>query len=81
MMGGILVVSIEARREMALQVGDRVEEQARSTDTSTRTGVIEEVVRSEPSPRYRIRWDDGHESVYTPTAGCLHKLHGAKTKR
>ena len=65
---------------MALQVGDRVEEQAQSTDTSTRTGLIEEVVRSDPTPRYRIRWDDGHESVYTPAAGCLHKLRGAKTK-
>jgi hypothetical protein len=35
-------------------------------------GVIEEVVREAPSPRYRIRWDDGHESIYTPAAGALH---------
>jgi hypothetical protein len=33
--------------------------------------VIEEVVRVDPSPRYRIRWDDGHESIYTPAAGAL----------
>ena len=36
-------------------------------------GVIEEVVREAPSPRYRIRWDDGHESVYTPAAGALRR--------
>jgi hypothetical protein len=66
---------------VALQACDRVEEQARSTDLSTRTGLIEEVVRGDPSPRYRIRWDDGHESVYTPAAGCLHKLLGAKSKQ
>jgi hypothetical protein len=32
-----------------------------------RHGVIEEVLRSEPNPRYRIRWDAGGQSVYTPT--------------
>jgi hypothetical protein len=36
--------------------------------------MITEVIRGDPSPRYRIRWDDGHESVYTPAAGCLNKL-------
>jgi len=63
---------------MALQVGDSVEEQARSTERATRTGTTEEVVHGDPSPRYRIRWDDGHESVYTPAAGSLHKLAAAK---
>jgi hypothetical protein len=63
---------------MALQVGDKVEEQARSTERASRTGVIEEVVRGDPSPRYRIRWDDGHESVYAPAAGSLHKLAAAR---
>lgn len=73
---------------MALQVGDRVGEQAPSTERASRTGVIEDVVRGDPSPRYRIRWDDGHESIYTPAGGCLHKLpatasapqRGKKTK-
>jgi len=59
---------------VALQVGDKVEEQARSTERATRRGVIDEIVHGDPSPRYRIRWDDGHESVYTPAAGGLHKL-------
>jgi len=59
---------------MALQIGDRVEELARSTERCARTGIIEEVVHEDPAPRYRIRWDDGHESVYTPAAGSLHKL-------
>ncbi len=63
---------------MALHVGDKVEEQARSTERATRTGRIDAVVRGDPAPRYRIRWDDGHESVYTPAAGCLHKLSSAK---
>ncbi|MGZ4186669.1 MAG: DUF1918 domain-containing protein [Solirubrobacteraceae bacterium] len=66
---------------MALHVGDKVEEQARSTERATRTGTIEEVVHGDPSPRYRIRWDDGRESVYTPAAGSLHKLAAGKKAR
>jgi hypothetical protein len=30
--------------------------------------VIEEVLREEP-PRLRVRWDDGHTSVFCPSAG------------
>jgi Domain of unknown function (DUF1918) len=56
---------------MQLKVGDRVEVEAESTDRLPRTGVIEEVLREPPSARYRIRWDDGHESIYTPAAGSL----------
>jgi Domain of unknown function (DUF1918) len=56
---------------MQLKVGDRVELESESTERPARRGAIEEVVREEPSPRYRIRWDDGHESIYTPAAGSL----------
>lgn len=56
---------------MELKVGNRVALESESTERAPRTGVIEEVVREAPSPRYRIRWDDGHESIYTPAAGSL----------
>lgn len=64
---------------MLLKAGDRIEVESESTDRPSRTGVIEEVVREAPSPRYRIRWDDGHESVYTPAAGSLRPV--ARTER
>jgi hypothetical protein len=63
---------------MALRVGDRVEEQAPSTERHGRAGVVREVVRGDPAPRYRIRWDDGHESLYTPAAGCLTRRPATK---
>ena len=63
---------------MELKVGNRVKVESESTERSPRTGVIEEVVREPPSPRYRIRWDDGHESVYTPAAGALHPAQPAR---
>jgi hypothetical protein len=56
---------------MAFEVGKRVVAESESTDRRPRSGVVEEVLRGDPSPRYRIRWDDGHESIYTPTSGAL----------
>jgi hypothetical protein len=63
---------------MELKAGDRVEVESESTERPPRTGVIKEVVRGAPSPRYRISWDDGHESIYTPAAGALHSAEPAK---
>jgi hypothetical protein len=57
---------------MKLEVGNRIKVEAESTERPGRTGVVEEVVDEAPSPRYRIRWDDGHESIYTPAVGALH---------
>jgi hypothetical protein len=56
---------------MAFEVGKRVVAESESADRRPRPGVIEEVLRGDPSPRYRIRWDDGHETIYTPASGAL----------
>jgi hypothetical protein len=61
-----------------LRVGDRVEVESESTERPPRAGVVEEVVHGAPSPRYRISWDDGHESIYTPAAGALHPAESSK---
>ncbi|MFI4985496.1 MAG: DUF1918 domain-containing protein [Solirubrobacterales bacterium] len=65
---------------MALRVGDRVVQQAPSTERRGRAGVIRELLRGDPAPRYRIRWDDGRESLYTPAAGCLTRRPANKKK-
>ena len=56
---------------MTFEVGKIVEAESESTDRPPRSGVVEEVLRGDPSPRYRIRWEDGHESIYTPASGAL----------
>lgn len=56
---------------MAFSPGDHVIVESESTARAPRRGVIEEVVRDDPHPRYRIRWEDGHESIYTPSDGAL----------
>ena len=59
---------------MEFEVGDRVVAEAESTERVARKGTVEEKVAEGSSVRYRIRWDDGHESIYTPAAGALHPL-------
>jgi len=65
---------------MEFKSGDRVQVESESTERPPRTGVVEEVVQGTAYPRYRIRWDDGHESIYTP-AGALHPAEPAKGRR
>lgn len=55
---------------MELKSGDRVVAETESTDRPARKGTVEEVVGPD---RFRIRWEDGHESIFAPAAGSLHK--------
>jgi len=64
---------------MLFGVGDEVVAESESTERRPRRGVVEEVLRVEPHPRYRIRWDDGRQSVYTPAAGALRKAAAQPT--
>jgi hypothetical protein len=65
---------------LAFEVGDRVvaEKSGRRARTETgglragKRGVIEEVLRGDPRPRYLIRWDVGAVSVYSPANSGLH---------
>ena len=54
---------------MTAQAGDVIVVESERVTLPVRRGVIEEVLQEEP-PRFRIRWDDGHTSIYTPSAGA-----------
>ena len=56
---------------MAFSRGDHVLAEAESTERAPRRGVVEEIVRDDLHPRYRIRWSDGHENIYTPADAAL----------
>jgi len=66
---------------MAIEVGKRVVAESESTGRRPRSGVVDEVLRGDPSPRYRIRWDDGHESIYTPASGALRAEPSRRRRR
>ena len=56
---------------MRFEVGDRVTAESESTERMPRTGAVLEVLRTDPTPRYRVEWDDGHTTIYAPAAGAL----------
>jgi hypothetical protein len=55
---------------MELKRGDRVLAESESTDRPPRSGTISEALGA---GRYRIAWDDGHESIYTPASGSIYR--------
>lgn len=56
---------------MQFAVGDHVVAESESTARPARRGIVQAVLREEPHPRYRILWEDGRETTYTPAAGAL----------
>ena len=59
---------------MNANVGDRIVVESESVGTPTREGEILEVIEGEIGLRYRVRWQDGHESVFTPSGGAARIL-------
>ena len=53
---------------MSVHVGDRIVIESERTSQPSRQGVIEEVLHEDPA-RVRIRWEDGHTSILTPSDG------------
>jgi hypothetical protein len=53
---------------MNVHVGDRIVVESERAAKPSRAGVIEEVLHEDPS-RVRVRWEDGHTSILTPSAG------------
>jgi hypothetical protein len=40
-----------------------------------REGEILEIIEASYGTRYRVAWDDGHESTIRPAAGSAHIVH------
>jgi hypothetical protein len=53
---------------MKAHVGDRIVVESERVAQPPRTGVVEEVIVEDPM-RLRVRWDDGHTTVFAPAAG------------
>jgi phytoene dehydrogenase-like protein len=57
---------IELARLMLASSASASSPESESIDRRRRSGVVEEVLRRDPPPRYRIRWDDGHRASTCP---------------
>ncbi len=53
---------------MTAHAGDLIVVESERVAQSGRRGVIEEVLKEEP-PRFRVRWDDGHTTLFAPSSG------------
>jgi hypothetical protein len=61
---------------MHAQVGDELIVRGRHVGDEDREGVVTEVHGENGAPPYIVRWKDGHESVFVPSADTLveHRL-------
>jgi len=56
---------------MDLKTGDRIAVETERVGQPAREGEVLEVVEGSVSVSYRVRWSDGHESLFTPAAGVI----------
>ena len=59
---------------MNANVGDRIIVDSEKVGTPPRQGEVLEVIESTSSTRYRVRWDDGHESTFLPLGGSTRTI-------
>jgi hypothetical protein len=64
---------------MTGKAGDRVVVESERAAQTGRSGVIEEVLQERPA-RFRVRWDDGRESILAPAAGAV-RIEAKKASR
>ena len=51
---------------MQAEVGDHIVIETAHLDPTRRHGEVVEVIGEDERRHYRVRWQDGHESVYFP---------------
>ena len=61
---------------MAVKLRDRIVIDSDKAGQPAREGEILEVIEAEYGTRYRVAWDDGHESTIRPAGGTAHVDHG-----
>lgn len=54
---------------MNVKIGDRIVVESESVGQPTREGEILEVIEGASALRLRVRWLDGHETIFTPSGG------------
>lgn len=64
---------------MKAKVGATIVVEAERATQTARRGVIEEVLQEDP-PRYRVHWDDGRESIFSPASGVAQIQKAARAR-
>lgn len=65
---------------MVVKSGDRIIIESEKVGQPDREGEILEVIEAPYGTRFRVRWDDGHESTIRPTGGSARAVPRRKRK-
>ena len=60
--------------------GDHISVDSQKVGEVARQGTVLEVIEHDYGTSYRVRWDDGHESTFRPTAGTVHTIQPEASK-
>ena len=60
---------------MHAKVGDRLIVESEKVGQPAREGEILEIIEASYGTRYRVRWEDGHESTIRPAVGSARTIH------
>ncbi len=66
---------------MSGKVGDRIVVESEKVGQAAREGEVMEVIEAPYGTRYRVRWDDGHESTFRPSAGSARFVPRPRTTK
>jgi hypothetical protein len=59
---------------MEVKPGDRIMVDSFKVGQLRRSGTVLEVLQSRGGLRLKVRWEDGHETIFTPSAGNVRVL-------
>jgi hypothetical protein len=62
---------------MEARVGDRIVVESRKVGDARRSGAVIEVLSGPGNNHYRVRWDDGHESIFYPSSDATVQRGGS----
>jgi hypothetical protein len=65
---------------MAAKTHQRIVVESEKVGRPPREGDILEVIEASYGTRYRVAWDDGHESTFRPSAGSAQILPAEKSQ-
>jgi hypothetical protein len=66
---------------MTATIHDRIVVESERVGQPAREGEILEVIEASYGTRYRVAWDDGHESTFRPAVGSATILPAAKRSK
>jgi hypothetical protein len=67
-----------ARSNRTVRPGDLIEITGHHVHDALRVGLILEVLGEKAAPHFRVRWEDGHESIFYPSSDAIIRPRTAK---